>query len=63
MKSFVVGDATKTTKEHFYKIAFSKVSFVLLDMDLYEPTKCSISYLLPNLVPNGKIIFDEGLRG
>ena len=58
--TFVVGDAVSTTEEHFATIGFPKVSFALLDMDLYEPTKRAIECLLPNLSPNGKILFDEG---
>jgi len=58
--TFVVGDAFRTSKEHFSTAAFPKVSFALLDMDLYEPTKAAIDELLPNLTPQGKILFDEG---
>lgn len=56
----VVGDASSTCKAHFDEQPFNKVSFALLDMDLYEPTKAAIEEVLPNLVPGGKILFDEG---
>ena len=55
--NFIIGDACKTCVEHFQKISLKKVSFALLDMDLYEPTKIAIESILPNLVPGGKIIF------
>lgn len=56
----VVGDASTTCKAHFSEQPFNKVSFALLDMDLYEPTKAAIEQLLPNLLPGGRILFDEG---
>lgn len=56
----VVGDILKTCKEHFEQAPFKKVSFALMDMDLYDPTIAAIEQVLPNLVPGGKILFDEG---
>lgn len=56
----VVGDVTQTAGEHFAKVPYSKVSFALMDVDLFEPTKAAIEEVLPNLSPGGKIVFDEG---
>jgi len=58
--NFVTGDACTTVVNHFKNIPLKKVSFALLDMDLYQPTKFAIDEILPNLTPGGKIILDEG---
>jgi len=55
----VVGDVIETCAPYFAEQPFKKVSFALLDMDLFEPTEAAIRQLLPNLMPGGKIIFDE----
>lgn len=56
----VVGDVSAACGIHFREPFFTKVSFALLDMDLYEPTKAAIEQPLPNLVPVGRMLFDEG---
>jgi hypothetical protein len=58
--NFITGDACVTVKEYFDNAPLKAVSFALLDMDLYAPTKNAIDFILPNLSPGGVVIFDEG---
>ncbi|MEM7455540.1 MAG: TylF/MycF/NovP-related O-methyltransferase [Planctomycetota bacterium] len=36
-----------------------KFRFVHIDVDLYEPTKASLEFFVPRLVPGGIIVFDD----
>ena len=56
----VVGNVVDTVAPHFANEPFPKVSFALMDMDLYAPTRTALEQVLPNLVPGGRILFDEG---
>lgn len=60
----VEGNVCETVKSYFENnTSFKPVSFVIFDMDVYKPTSEAIKYVLPNLVPGGKIIFDEATDG
>ena len=37
----------------------SKIAFVHLDLDLYEPTKSALEFILPRLLPGGIIVVDD----
>lgn len=37
----------------------AQIAFVHLDMDLYEPTKGALEFILPRLVLGGKIVLDD----
>jgi hypothetical protein len=45
----VVGNVVDTVGPHFQSEPFNKVSFALMDMDLYEPTRAALEQVLPNL--------------
>jgi O-methyltransferase len=45
--------------EVFDEVEESKYSFVHIDVDLYEPTKKSIEYFWPKIVPGGVLICDD----
>ena len=49
-------DATKLKKKFFKQ----KFSLIIIDVDLYEPTKKILSSIENNLSKNGIILFDEG---
>ena len=59
----VEGNVCETVKSYFENCSLKSVSFVIFDMDVYKPTSEAIKYVLPNLVPGGKIIFDEATDG
>lgn len=58
--TLVAGDILETAAQHFAEIALPHVSFALIDVDLFGPSKAAIDNVLPNLSPGGKIVFDEG---
>lgn len=56
---FIIGDILETAPKHFADIPLQSVSFALIDVDLFEPSRVIIDQVLPRLVPGGKIILDE----
>lgn len=55
----VRGDATKTIPEYVAANQHLVVSLLLLDFDLYEPTKAALDHLLPRVPKGGIVAFDE----
>jgi len=45
--------------ERFAEVSDLRFRFLNLDVDLYEPTKASIAFFYPRLVPGGVIISDD----
>jgi len=39
--------------------SIDKISFLIIDCDLYAPTKLCLEYLCPKVVPNGLIFIDD----
>jgi len=55
----VEGDVSDTFPKFIEENPGIKLSFVLLDMDLYWPTKVVLERLMPLMVPGGSILFDN----
>jgi len=53
------GDVSVTLPEYIKENPHLVVSLLHLDMDLYEPTKVMLKYLLPRIPKGGIIAFDE----
>lgn len=50
--------------EPFEGLEDRRFAYVHIDVDLYEPTRDSIEFFYPRLVPNGVMVFDDyGTRG
>jgi hypothetical protein len=45
--------------ETFKGLENTKIAFAHLDMDLYEPTKASLEFVLPRLLKGGVVIIDD----
>lgn len=45
--------------DRFSEISDKQICFLHIDVDLYEPTKDSLEYFYPRLVPNGVILMDD----
>ena len=58
--SLIKGDINKTLLEFLNKNKKLKISFLHLDMDVYEPTKFALDNLYNKISKNGvKILIDE----
>lgn len=55
----VRGDATETIPEYLKKNPHLVVSLLHLDVDIYEPTKVALEYLVPRMPKGAIIMFDE----
>lgn len=55
----VEGDVSETFPRFNAEKKGVKFAFVLLDMDVYKPTKAVLDHILDHMVPNGIIVFDE----
>ena len=55
----VEGDVSETFPRFNAEQKGVKFAFVLLDMDVYKPTKAVLEHILDHMVPNGIIVFDE----
>lgn len=55
----VAGDACQTIPAFFDKHTYSLVALLMLDFDLYEPTKVAIETILPRMPKGAVIAFDE----
>ena len=45
--------------ERFDEVADKKFSFVHVDVDLYQPTRDSVEFFFPRLVPGGMLVCDD----
>jgi O-methyltransferase len=45
--------------ERFGEVAAERFCFVNIDVDLYEPTRDSLAFFYPRMVPGGLIVFDD----
>jgi len=63
--NLVKGDLLKTLPLYLYKNKNLKISFLHLDMDVYEPTKFALETLYEKVSKNGIILIDdfEGVKG
>ena len=41
------------------KIKLKKISYALLDLDIYEPSKYVLNYIWPKMTKNGIILLDN----
>jgi hypothetical protein len=57
--TLVKGDACKTIPEFVAKNEQLMIALLILDFDLYEPTKAALEHLLPLVVKGGVVAFDE----
>ena len=55
----IKGDLLGTLPTYLYNNPRTLVALAYLDVQEYEPTAAAIFYLLPKMVPNGIIAFDE----
>lgn len=55
----IKGDVNKTVPEYVENNKHMLVSLLYLDLDIYEPTKTSLKYLLPRMAKGSVIAFDE----
>lgn len=55
----VQGDATKTIPKYIKKNQHCLISLLILDFDLYEPTKIALDYFLPRMSKSSLIVFDQ----
>ena len=63
--SLVKGDLLKTLNKFLKKNKKLKISFLHLDMDVYEPTKFALENLYTRVTKNGIILIDDfyGVKG
>ena len=45
--------------DRFTEVADRRFCFVHIDVDLYEPTRDSIDFFYPRMVPGGVMLFDD----
>lgn len=57
--SLIEGDISKTVPEFIRNNPDIKISFLNLDVDLYEPSKVIIENLFPLIVPGGILVLDD----
>ena len=57
--NLIKGDVNQTLPEFLDKNKHILVSLLYLDLDLYEPTKTALKYLLPRMAKGSIIAFDE----
>lgn len=55
----VQGDVCETIPKYVKENPGLRISFLHLDMDLYEPTLTALKYLYPLVVTGGIVLFDE----
>ena len=55
----VKGDATETIPAFVADNVHLMIALLILDFDLYEPTKAALQHLLPLVVKGGVVAFDE----
>jgi hypothetical protein len=57
--SLIEGDISKTVPEFIRNNPDIKISFLNLDVDLYEPSKVIIENLFPHIAPGGILLLDD----
>lgn len=55
----VRGDITKTVPQYISENPHLVVSLLMLDVDVYEPTKVALEHLLPRMPKGAVVVFDE----
>lgn len=56
---FIKGDITKTVPHYVESHPKLKISFLNLDVDMYEPSLIILEYLYPKIVKNGVLVLDD----
>lgn len=59
MVELIEGDILETLPDYIDKHPELKVALLHLDVDIYEPSKCSLEYLYGRLVKGGILILDD----
>ena len=57
--NLIKGDIMKTIPNYLNKHKKLKISFLNLDMDVYEPTKFALEHLFHRVSKNGIILIDD----
>lgn len=55
----VIGDAVDTIPKFIESNPQLGISMLVLDFDLYEPTKVALDYFLPRMPKGALVVFDE----
>lgn len=55
----VKGDILKTIPEYVHEHPELKIAMLIVDVDIYEPTKVALEYLYPLVVPGGVVVLDD----
>lgn len=55
----IKGDVTQTLPKFVEEKAGHRISLLILDMDLYEPTMAALTHLYDMVVPGGVVVLDE----
>lgn len=59
MVELIEGDILETVPDYIDKHPELKVALLHLDVDIYEPSKCSLEYLWGRLVKGGILVLDD----